>query len=342
MVSDKETNSENSFFNPFEGLKKRLPAPARPAGKHDSDKTKSQVGGKQAKTGGARTAKAQPEESVAAQEAEDSAMFLSAMRSTPRYAKSYSSGEDVFNAVEPGMAELLAASGNAKGTQPGPAMMRETAPVPPVALKKTAPRNKAPREINVEDLPQLSGEDSGSFAKAMRGVRPVDGKGRDLPPAVRPVPQKGVAEPDYLTEFTQGKFEFALEYTEEFFEGHVMGLDPLVIAKIRAGQYSPEAHIDLHGLNAEQAYAALLEFVRHSYNQGRRSLVVVTGRGKNSPGGFAVLRQHMQDWLTKDPLKRVVLAFCTAQPKDGGAGALYVMLRKFKKNNGKIRWDKSV
>ena len=97
----------------------------------------------------------------------------------------------------------------------------------------------------------------------------------------------------------------------------------------------------MHGLNAEQAYAGLLAFIRHAYQQGKRSLLVVTGRGKNSPGWQGVLRENMREWLTRAPLKRVVLAFCTARPGDGGPGALYVLLRKYKKNGGKIIWDQS-
>jgi len=52
-----------------------------------------------------------------------------------------------------------------------------------------------------------------------------------------------------------------------------------------------------------------------------------------------VLRERLQAWLTRDPFKRIVLAFCTALPKHGGAGALYVLLRKRKKD-GKINWER--
>lgn len=230
-----------------------------------------------------------------------------------------------------------------KETQPAPAAAasaaeRETNP----DMKKTAPKGKNRTGAASENAagPEAESDADNVFAKAMQGVRPIEGKGRDLSP---PAPPKPVSAPGWNREsdFLQGKFEFALEYTDEFYEGHVMGLDPLVIAKLRLGQYSPESHIDLHGLNSEQAYSALLDFIRTAYNKGQRSLVVVTGRGKNSPGGEGVLRGQMQYWLTHDPLKRVVLAFCTAQPKDGGRGALYLLLRKFKKSNGKIRWDKT-
>jgi DNA-nicking Smr family endonuclease len=176
--------------------------------------------------------------------------------------------------------------------------------------------------------------------EAVRDVRPMQGKGRALPLPLRPErPGSEACRDESLADFLRGKFEFSLEYTDEFMEGRVLGLDPLIMAKLRAGRYSPEKHLDLHGLNAEQARERLLLFIRGAYNQGLRSLLVVTGRGLNSPGGLGILRGHMREWLTRDPLKRVVQAFCTAKPKDGGSGALYVLLRRYKKSNGKIRWD---
>ena len=97
---------------------------------------------------------------------------------------------------------------------------------------------------------------------------------------------------------------------------------------------------DLHGMTSDQAQESLLFFIRESYQQNHRCVLVVTGRGINSPGGQSVLKRETEGWLTLDPLKRVVLAFCTAQPIDGGAGAVYVLLRNPKKAQGQISWDK--
>ena len=177
------------------------------------------------------------------------------------------------------------------------------------------------------------------FSQAMQQVAPLAGKGR----AVVPEPERPAGQifPDNpLQDFLDGKVEFALEFTDEYLEGHVLGLDPAVIGKMRAGSFSYEAHLDLHGMNAPQAFDALVTFIRASYQRGRRSVLLIPGRGKNSPDGTGILRDKMQEWLTQDPLKRVVLAFCTALPKHGGPGALYVLLRKLKKSRGKIMWDR--
>lgn len=317
--------SDDLFNSPFSGLNKNLrgrkktpPAPA------------CQPMPENARKAPQKTPPAGLSQDFTGEDEAASAMFLAAVGGKSHRRKT------LPDAGMQTMAELLAAQSSDKGEAGGDAPQ---APAPAKAARKRAVQS-APR---AEELPEveLSDDETVSFAQAMRGVRPVDeSRGRALapPPPPQPVRHRS-ADRDYLAEFTEGKYEFALEYTEEFFEGHVMGLDPLVIAKLRAGQYSPETHIDLHGLNAEQAYAELIAFIKSAYINDRRHLIVVTGRGKNSPGGLSVLRRNMQEWLTKEPLRRVVLAFCTAQPKDGGAGALYVLLRKFKKNQGKVRWD---
>jgi DNA-nicking Smr family endonuclease len=110
---------------------------------------------------------------------------------------------------------------------------------------------------------------------------------------------------------------------------------------LRAGQFSPEAHLDLHGQNAVQAQCSLTWFIKNAYQRGLRTVLVITGRGKNSPDGVGVLRPLLPGWLSKDPFKRVVLAFCTAKAGDGGPGAVYVLLRKYKKSRGKIVWEHS-
>lgn len=146
--------------------------------------------------------------------------------------------------------------------------------------------------------------------------------------------------PNPLQEFIDGKLEFALAFTDEYVEGHVVGLDLMLVGKLQAGQFSPESHLDLHGMNAQQAFDALVGFFRAAYFKGQRTVLVVPGRGLNSPHGISILREKVQEWFTQEPFKRVILAFCTAKPSDGGAGALYVLLRKFRKGEGKIHWER--
>ncbi len=218
----------------------------------------------------------------------------------------------------------------------------------------TGDKETAARNHRLENLAALTGlhgetgevslypEDDIAFFSAiqtMGDVTPLAGKGRDIPPVVLPGKNKPPVPSDPLKDFMEGKVEFSLSGTEEFMEGHVVGLDLLTVGKLQARQYSPEAHIDLHGLNAEQAYQTLTGFFKNAYHKGLRTVLVVTGRGLNSPNNTPVLRTKLGEWLTHEPFKRVILAFCTAAPEDGGTGAIYVLLRKYRKNSGKIHWD---
>ncbi|MDR1856972.1 MAG: Smr/MutS family protein [Desulfovibrio sp.] len=182
-------------------------------------------------------------------------------------------------------------------------------------------------------------EETALFSLAMDNVNPLPGgRGRSIipepPPASPPPP---VDAP--LEEAIQRTLEFALIFSEEHMEAQVKGLDMAVMSRLRAGSYSPEAHLDLHGLNVLQAFYALRDFMKGAWYKGLRTVLVVTGRGKNSPNQQGVLREKLQDWLTQDPFKRVLLAYCTAKPSDGGPGSVYVLLRKNRKT-GKVCWEK--
>ncbi|EGY24074.1 smr domain protein [Desulfovibrio sp. A2] len=229
---------------------------------------------------------------------------------------------------------------------PAPAFSAGAAPGKPAAAPVTASeRKEAVRQRSREAVADREHtpppDEDNLFSKAMSGVRTLAGKGREVPPETAPREAAAPAVGHPLQDFMDGAVEFALEFTDEYLEGHVVGLDALTVGKLRAGQYSPEGHLDLHGMNALQAYEAMIGFMRAAYHKGMRTVLVIPGRGKNSPDGMGVLREKVQAWLTHDPFKRVVLAFCTAQPAHGGAGALYVLLRKYKKSRGKIQWDRT-
>ncbi len=205
------------------------------------------------------------------------------------------------------------------------------------------PYEKSPKPVK-EEVTQPAEEEI--FMAAMQGVDPINNsKGRQVSPPSRPTIKTALIDLEEqakkdLRGFIRGDIEFELEYTEEFMYGYVRGLDIKTFQQLKAGSLSIAAHLDLHGMTSDQAYDNLLFFLRESYMQGHRCVLIVTGKGLNSPSGHSILRRKAEDWLTHSPLKRVVLAFCTACPKDGGAGALYVLLRKQKKSQGKMTWDK--
>lgn len=198
----------------------------------------------------------------------------------------------------------------------------------------------AARDAAVARLASPEVDDPSLFFDAMTTVQPLTSRGRDVNPDMPPLAVVPLPEGNPMQDFMDGKLQFALASTDEYVEGHVVGLDLLLVSKLQTGQFSPEAHLDLHGLNAAQAFPALVGFMRMAYMKGHRTVLVVPGRGKNSPLGVGVLRERIQEWFTQEPFRRVILAFCTARSVDGGTGALYVLLRKFKKTNGKVYWER--
>ncbi len=101
-----------------------------------------------------------------------------------------------------------------------------------------------------------------------------------------------------------------------------IGLD--VTHKLRAGQWSIQRQLDLHGLRVDEAREALGQFIRLSHRTGIRCVRVVHGKGLGSPGKTPVLKGRVLRWLVQ---KKEVLAFVQARPAEGGAGALVVLLQ---------------
>lgn len=131
-----------------------------------------------------------------------------------------------------------------------------------------------------------------------------------------------------LAELVSSGGEFDLADSDEFIEGAVQGFDERVMRKLRGGDFSMQAQVDLHGMTRDVAKDALDVFMQKSRTAGHRCVLIVTGRGLHSKDQVPVIKQGVQQWLTRGRVAKYVLAFCTAKPKDGGAGAVYVLLRK--------------
>lgn len=131
-----------------------------------------------------------------------------------------------------------------------------------------------------------------------------------------------------LSDIVAGVTHFDVTDTREYVEGVVVGLDPRVIRRLRRGDFSWQGHLDLHGLTAAEARDAVDRFVVESFRAGRRCVLIVHGRGLNSKDHTPVLKERLKTWLAHGRIAKAVLAFATARPCDGGAGALYVLLRR--------------
>lgn len=104
------------------------------------------------------------------------------------------------------------------------------------------------------------------------------------------------------------------------------GLDRNTDKRLKRGQMAIEGRLDLHGYARDAAYELLRNFVMREAERGSRCVLVITGKGRGDAPG--VLRSAVPQWLGEMPLRDHVLRFYTAQPQHGGAGALYVLLRR--------------
>jgi DNA-nicking Smr family endonuclease len=105
------------------------------------------------------------------------------------------------------------------------------------------------------------------------------------------------------------------------------GLDRRTAEKLRRGRLEIEARLDLHGMTQEEAHRALARFIHRAQESGARTVLVITGKG-SAAGGGGVLRAAVPRWLNEPGLRPRILSFTWAQPKDGGSGALYLLLRR--------------
>ena len=184
-------------------------------------------------------------------------------------------------------------------------------------------------------VPESAVDDQALLRQALDGVRPMGGTGAERI-AVQPVVVRNIVSEDAevlaeLSDLVSGHGAFELTETEEYLEGARVGLDPRLVSRLRRGDFSMQAHIDLHGMTQLDAKAALTEFILESVRKGRRAVLVVHGRGLRSPGGRPVLKHATAQWLSHGTIGAYVLAFTTARIYDGGAGAVWVLLRRERK-----------
>lgn len=109
--------------------------------------------------------------------------------------------------------------------------------------------------------------------------------------------------------------------------GTIADLDKRQAQRLRRGQMPIDGKLDLHGCTQAEAHRRLESFLASAQASGKRCVLVVTGRGLGKSAG-GVLRSEVPRWLNQAPNRARVLAFDWAQPKHGGDGALYVLLRR--------------
>ena len=198
----------------------------------------------------------------------------------------------------------------------------------------------------------LNAREKALFRYVMRDAEPLTPEAGDMAGLMTPEPQQNQSTADDLTKIRTSvdpdKLFRSLKISErqpaevasrlnrdtalprhEMLkpEGDTPGVDRRTETRLARGRFDIDARLDLHGCNRTEAETRLGGFVMTGYERGWRCLLVITGKGRIGKEG-GVLRRSLPEWLNGSRLRPMVLAIKPAQPRDGGAGAFYVLLRR--------------
>ena len=170
-------------------------------------------------------------------------------------------------------------------------------------------------------------EDFSSFQEAIKGVRPLKNDRIDLYAHQRNT--RPYKDENHYDEDT-----FQVYLSDEQHSGNVSGEEFIFFARdgvqlktqkqLRQGKVSIDDHLDLHNLTINEARQTLLEFINYAQKQQIRCIRLVHGKGYRSNKQQPILKNKVNSWLRQHP---DVLAFSSALARDGGSGALYIILK---------------
>ena len=204
-------------------------------------------------------------------------------------------------------------------------------------LKKKVKEVESKRPVKTaEKKPErIEMDEEKLFNEAMSGVIPISAeKGKKIASSgkiKRPAHSLADDEKEVITHLQNlvaGSIDMDFTFSDEYIEGSISGVSRSIMKKLKRGKLPIQAHMDLHGLTKNDAEAAVRRFLINSYNRGLRCVLIVHGRGLNSPDSIPVLKERLPVWLNRGQARKIVMAFSSAQPYDGGTGAIYVLLRK--------------
>lgn len=177
-----------------------------------------------------------------------------------------------------------------------------------------------------------------TFEEHMRGVKPLGAKPARVPRTASGVERSrpGTGEPrdddaparERLHGLVTDAIRFEVADDGTSLEGRRLDVDPREIRRLRTMRYAVDGKLDLHGMKASEARAAVTRFLAKRASEGDRAVIVVHGKGSHSPRGDAVLRGEIGAWLSQGAAARHVLAFASVLDRAGESGSLFVLLTR--------------
>lgn len=170
----------------------------------------------------------------------------------------------------------------------------------------------------------ISPEDSDLFRRTVGPVRAVNNDRVECARVAKPNHFRRPAAANEEEPADYGFGDYEKIGGEDALCFNVPGLQKNVLVRLRKGHFAPGARLDLHGLTWKEAKTRLARFLDRCVEDGCRCVILIHGKGSRSAGQHPVLKNNLNHWLRRHDR---VLAFCSAAPREGGAGALWLLLR---------------
>lgn len=108
-------------------------------------------------------------------------------------------------------------------------------------------------------------------------------------------------------------------------------IDKRTFERLKKGRLPIDDSFDFHGIGIYEAHYQLIQLIEKWQENGKRCVLIITGKGSRTPKDQKTIRDAFPDWLNDPAVRNKILAYTKAQPKHGGSGAFYLLLRRKKK-----------
>lgn len=178
----------------------------------------------------------------------------------------------------------------------------------------------------------IDDDDISLFKQQMRGVKPIKYDKADLNKKAKNKQQLKVLRENAANSLTKELIidglsdQFVIDVEpEEFLYWASNGVQESQMRRLKAGQIPFAGTIDLHGLTVDQSRQLLWDFLEEATQLEIRCVRVTHGKALRKDKSKPILKSYINTWLRQHPQ---ILGFCSCQPKHGGTGAVYILLKR--------------
>ena len=171
-------------------------------------------------------------------------------------------------------------------------------------------------------------DESSAFSQAMEGVKEIHQNKNIIQKKThaKHLPTKNDAKKQ-LEEAVADHHNFNVTNLPEYMEGYIEDINPITMEKLRAGEFSIQKVLDLHGYAIEEADKLFQDFIKEAIKSRLNCIKVIHGRGLKSKEE-PVLKEMLKEWIIRAMHRKWVIAFSSSKMCDGGPGATYILLKK--------------